>query len=405
MEQALEVYAGLEPDEEYVHALDMQHNQLMLLGRVDEAHQVAKDAVRVAGGIGSLRLHRQMLAILAWHEAEDGDVARGLRTAAKAQALAPSGVDPRGDIRISVFHTDLLLRSGGTAEEVEAAGAPGLAAASSAGIDDWQANLVRSNISEALTRAGFIRRAATLIDPVTQGPWDLDRWPLHLERAHLDALRGFHDAAQQRLAPLRGDSTSILFQTGMAWERVAIVEYVVMIDLWGREPERALALLHPFLDEAVGTGVSSLVGSTFTLAARAAADVLERNSGTGAAAGGYLGDLTRLLERVPEDPFTSTSRVDGPALGASWHAETARLAGRPSPRLWATAAGEWDKLSRPHDAAYCRWRGAQVALASGHGTVALRMLGHAARQAREHAPLSAAISDTTARARPAGRPS
>ena len=111
-----------------------------------------------------------MLAMLAWHEAEAGDVARGLRTAATAQALVPPGSDPRGDIRISVFHTDLLLRSGGSAEEVEAAGAPGLAAAASAGIDDWQANLVRSNISEALTRAGFVDRAATLIDPVTQGP-------------------------------------------------------------------------------------------------------------------------------------------------------------------------------------------------------------------------------------------
>ena len=81
---------------------------------------------------------------------------QGLRTAALAQALLPPGADPRGDIRISVWHTDLLLRVGGSADEVEAAAAPGLAAAESAGIADWQANRLRSNVSEALTRAGLV---------------------------------------------------------------------------------------------------------------------------------------------------------------------------------------------------------------------------------------------------------
>ena len=86
-------------------------------------------------------------------------------------------------------------------------------------------------------------------------------------------------------------------------------------------------------------------------------------------------------------------------MGASWQAETARLAGQPSLELWATAAGEWDKLSRPHDAAYCRWRGAQVALATDQGTIALRLLRRAAREGREHVPLSAAIAETTEKAR------
>ncbi len=92
-------------------------------------------------------------------------------------------------------------------------------------------------------------------------------------------------------------------------------------------------------------------------------------------------------------------------MAASWQAETARLAGQPSLELWATAAGEWDKLSRPHDAAYCRWRGAQVALATDQGTIALRLLRRAAREAREHVPLSTAIAETTEKARRATQPS
>jgi len=70
---------------------------------------------------------------------------------------------------------------------------------------------------------------------------------------------------------------------------------------------------------------------------------------------------------------------------------------RPSTELWAEAARRWDGLHRPHDAAYCRWRGAQSALGIGHGTIALRLLRRAARDAREHVPLSEAIARTAAR--------
>ena len=111
-----------------------------------------------------------------------------------------------------------------------------------------------------------------------------------------------------------------------------------------------------------------------------------------------------LRARAAVDPFTTTTPADGPAHGATWQAETARLAGQPKLELWAKAAGAWDKLTRPHDAAYCRWRGAQVALATGQGTIALRLLRRASREAREHVPLSTAIAETTERARRAPRP-
>ena len=103
-------------------------------------------------------------------------------------------------------------------------------------------------------------------------------------------------------------------------------------------------------------------------------------------------------------PFTTTTRADGPAQAASWQAETARLAGQPALELWATAAARGNSLSRPHDAAYCRWRGAQVALATGQGTIAVRLLRRAAREAREHVPLSTAIAETTERTRRAPHP-
>ena len=344
-----------------------------------------------------------MLGMLAWHEAEAGDLAQALHTANEARALVAAGSDPLGEMWIGVVHTDILLRSGGSAEEVEAAGRPGLAVAAMSGIDNYNAILLRSNISEALTRAGLVSRAAALIDPVTDVPFDLERFAIHLERANLDAYRGHLDAARDRLAPLREDNTSILY-TGAPATRVELVDYAARVDLWDAKPEQALSLVKPFLDDHVSTQAVSLTGLSFVLAARAAADLVEHEPRAGRVRAGHLRDLMELHSRAHVDPFAATSRSDVPALGASWHAEIARLAGQPSLELWAAAAGEWDRLGRPHDAAYCRWRGAQVALSTGQGTIALRLLRRAASEAREHVPLSAAIAETTENARRTPQP-
>ena len=212
LDQALVIYATLPRSTEYVRALEGQIFFLDQLGRFDDAYRVAKSAVEAAAQVGSPQQHRRILAWLAWHEAEAGDLARALRTADEAHALAAPGSDPLGDLRIGVIWTDILLRSGGSAEEIEAAGEPALAVAAASGIDNWHAIMLRSNISEALTRAGFVSRAAALIDPVTELPFDTDRWPIHLERANLDALRGRLDAAHDRLSPLLDDEASLLYR-------------------------------------------------------------------------------------------------------------------------------------------------------------------------------------------------
>ena len=75
-----------------------------------------------------------------------------------------------------------------------------------------------------------------------------------------------------------------------------------------------------------------------------------------------------------------------------------RLNGEQSLERWTSAASAWDRLTRPHDAAYCRGRAAQVALREGQGTAAARLLRRAATDARAHLPLSEAIARTAARA-------
>jgi DNA-binding CsgD family transcriptional regulator len=68
--------------------------------------------------------------------------------------------------------------------------------------------------------------------------------------------------------------------------------------------------------------------------------------------------------------------------------------------MWERAASEWDALTRPHRAAYARWRQAEALLAHPAGrTAAVEVLRTAARQAAQHIPLSMAIHDLARRAR------
>ena len=79
-----------------------------------------------------------------------------------------------------------------------------------------------------------------------------------------------------------------------------------------------------------------------------------------------------------------------------WRAELARIDRTATIESWARAATAFDRLTWPHDAAYCRWRAAQVAQRTGEGTLASRLLNRAAADARTHVPLSETISATVA---------
>ena len=131
-----------------------------------------------------------------------------------------------------------------------------------------------------------------------------------------------------------------------------------------------------------------MLAPLLVLAARAAADLGDR------ARGEQLRDLHR---RLTADPFAPHPPLVTPAAeGATWTAELARLDGSETVDGWVAAATAWDRLTRPYDSGYCRWRGAQVALATGQGTLAGRLLKRAAVDARGHLPLTEAIRSAAA---------
>ena len=56
---------------------------------------------------------------------------------------------------------------------------------------------------------------------------------------------------------------------------------------------------------------------------------------------------------------------DAAAWLAVAEAEHARFRRRASPDRWPAAVAAWDRLGRPHPAAYCRWRWAEALQATG----------------------------------------
>ena len=105
------------------------------------------------------------------------------------------------------------------------------------------------------------------------------------------------------------------------------------------------------------------MGRLLVLLARAAADVAaaapERRV--------ELQETIRDAAKHHSGVFDPTASPGDLAANGQFEAEQARLHKRATVDLWVQAARNWDRVQRPHDAAYSRWRAAQLALKSGHG--------------------------------------
>ena len=358
-------------------------------GRFEEARRISTAAAARARALDDPALLRDVLIEKAWHDVVAGHAEEGLRTADEATRTR-TAPDPFSEVWTAVYHTDLLLVLGADAARVEAAAAPGLAAARHNRIESWVlSTTLVANVVEALLDQGLVARAGAMIDPLTEGPSSFAHRILHLARVDVDTARGRLDESAARLEEL----------SALPFAGVGHVEGRVLTAatcaLWSGRPDDAWALLRERFSRPGPPSWSPCTAMTLALAARAAADLV--TSGDDPAV--LHVELGRMRAAVSEDVL----RDDAPAAVTSlarelWHAERARADGTDTTARWERVVAAADRLHRPHDAAYGRWRAAQCALREGRGTVAARLLGRAEVEAREHVPLSRAIV-ATARAR------
>jgi hypothetical protein len=254
------------------------------------------------------------------------------------------------------------------------------------GISSHALTLLQGNTAQALVRAGRTAAAHELLEPATHTQPGVDNWPVFVEWVWLLCLRGDLDRAAELLPEIIAIPITSVTNAAERAERVAAIE------LWRGNPAAARRLLTDALN-ALSDGPGSLrAGALLNLLAWATADLVGGRGSSDAAESVVQARLSLFSDPLAADAVMG----DHAAQASQWDAELSRLRGNPDPVLWAAAATEWDRLDRPHDSAYCRWRGAQAALAMGQGTAAHRLLRRAATDAREHVPLSQAIAETAA---------
>jgi hypothetical protein len=364
-----------------VRALTEYAQCLQWAGRVPEALEVDRRLVAVCRSLGEAVELRSALVTNAAHLSDLG-WSTGVRALLdEARRIETPQPDPAGEVFLGVVETDLVLRFGGGPVALLDAGSDGLAAAEKWHIDTYRALSLRANVALGLLRAGRVAEAAELVDPHTEGPPHVDAWVLDAVRVGLDTVRGRLDEARARLEGLVSVAAAVS-------EDREITAVVTTCDLWAGRPDLALERLSRALGSEVGSFDQVLTGECQVLAVRAAADLAD-------AGVALRPQLQRRVARLlsGEDPTDFTSEPQH-AYQAARTAELARLAADSRPDRWVSAAKEWDAIGRPFESAYARWRGAQAALTTGHGTLANRLLQRAARDAHDHMPLTQAIRAT-----------
>jgi DNA-binding CsgD family transcriptional regulator/tetratricopeptide (TPR) repeat protein len=397
---AIQIGEQLPPSPAYVQALTHYAHLLDAQGRTEEQRAAVTTALRAVRQLDDpsdekvLEVYRAHLATRVGDRADADDALQ------RASQLVLD--DPATDTVVAVIHTDLLLESGDLEGAVEV-GLRALGRPDMAGQADWYGvHMIRSNVCEALIERGDVDRAAALIDPVTAGELTWDTSYVRLDRASLDLLRGRLADAARTWADCAQFVDVLFDKAGIPLFRAKRLE----LGLWQADFDQPLAKALATLNDIADTHLNELGAALLAMAMRAHADLAElaRATGDGQRLRDILASATRLLEtraNARVNPFAERLLpVTCSAYGLSWEAEWSRLRAEPDAPAWERAVAAWEALSRPHRAAYARWRQAEALLTHRGGKeAATPVLRVAAAQAAQHVPLSAAIHDLARRAR------
>ncbi|WP_107771263.1 ATP-binding protein [Nocardioides sediminis] len=378
---------GMSPDTR-IRCLRLRASLMSKSGHSQAALGVLEEAVSLSDRATDPDVLVRLFATRAWHLGFGGDLAAANRSFDRARAVLREASTPDREAFVAMMHTDVLLHHGRPAAEADAVARSALRQIDELDLRSTITNMVRSNVAEAWLNAGRPSVAGSLLVGDERTADDYSLWPLRWVAARIDIAAGLPDQALELL--------------GRPYQRDLFAELTLALPtgealLWAGRADLAVELLDELVCRSLPTDTVVIAGPVLVMLARAVADRRDAGSGHDSSSGPDDASRLRALRQDARvDPLgPGPVPVVRPACTAQWEAEVARASGRDTVEHWTRAAMEWDRLERPHESAYCRWRAAQGAQRDGRAALATRLLRHAATDATEHVPLLRAISAAT----------
>jgi DNA-binding CsgD family transcriptional regulator/tetratricopeptide (TPR) repeat protein len=323
-EQAIAVARAVGARAEETHALGTLGVCLDDLGELDRAAALHRQARRIAEEVGDaeaiVRTYTNLshALVLAGHSHEALDDAREGYQRAHQLGLE------RGPGSYVASNLATMLLFSGQWEEC------GRLTAALLEVDSWCPSAVHTTRGLLLTRQGEFSAAGSEFDQAERLTPPAQHWSVWVGRAELALWEGRHDQAATAVAE------------SLRW----IAE---------RDPEGVPA---PLSCQCYGPALQLEADrAEWAAARRRAADV--------AAARQRAAPVIAALDRLSDSP-SPRARVPVVVCGLLLaRAEQSRLEGRSDPERWQTAAGAWEGLERPFEAAYAHFRQAEALLAGG----------------------------------------
>jgi DNA-binding CsgD family transcriptional regulator/tetratricopeptide (TPR) repeat protein len=358
---AVELVPAQPPSAERAQVLAGLGGHLMALGRYQEARRMSEEAVAMARAVGARQPEYFALNTLGTITCTLEDVDEGLRLLDEALRMAEAHSDAQEQMRgywnlfANTFSAarweDALVRFHDAAAALRRLGQGHLVPALQVNAADCLHRLGRWDETERMVQDACLHQRAGE-DPVRLAELDLARGDFAVARDYLERQRAAQPVVS---AELEG------------WPRAFLAE----LGVWQARYDDARALVEEGLGFTAELDEPLASAYLYTIGLRAEADRAEearvlRREGELAATGRVglrLFDGIRKMIARP-GPANGWKREVG-ALARQCEAEALRLQGDRDPDAWAGAVAAWERLAMPYPAAYCRWRQAEVLLASG----------------------------------------
>jgi DNA-binding CsgD family transcriptional regulator/tetratricopeptide (TPR) repeat protein len=360
--EAERLLAGEAPSAEQAAVLAQHAHELETLGRPREAIPLLEEAISVARLVGAQAEEALALATLASCLDSPDEVDRSIMLHLDARRLAEEVGD--AEILIDTYVTlGETLRLAGRDQDALVDAREGYQRARQLGLEHAIGSYVGYHLAWQLLAAGrWAEGERFIVEVLAADSWDA--YDLHALRAQLLARRGDFTSAHEQLD--RARRTTPAADRDPAWQARA------ELALWEGDDQAASAAIAEGSDWRVGLEPSRVLfqyaSPWYALALRLAADQAER------AAAGRAADELAEVRRQAASIAAELDRLTSLEVPMARHpgvrcnlllaqAEQSRLEGAPEPERWHVAAAGWERLQRPFEAAYARFRQAEALLA------------------------------------------